>query len=205
MLQRMPSPLHGACNGYHSLAICCFFCLSRCSLLWKVCNSWDLGRLGLQQVESDTVCRLVKLENLVTQPKSIGNCCRLTYCAPCQLWSNCCWGANVISGANGSLTATGLSALPQDLLQHSPWLQVLDLSENRLISLPNSIFDTTRLLRTLDLGSNQLTELPGEIFSGLSQVQELDLSWNSLSLFPAELFSGLGKLRELHLGSQLAW
>ena len=30
-----------------------------------------------------------------------------------------------------------LSILPQELLQHSPRLQVLDLSENKLSSLPN--------------------------------------------------------------------
>ena len=65
-----------------------------------------------------------------------------------------------------------------------PYLEVLELQDNRLLTLPEAVRELVNL-RVLNVGHNQLTDLPME---ALQQVplQELDASNNALigSLFP---------------------
>ena len=70
MLQRMPSPLHGACNGCHSLAIGCLLLPQAGVRSFGQPATLGPGPLGFATGGVRHVCRLVKLENLVPQPKS---------------------------------------------------------------------------------------------------------------------------------------
>ena len=160
VLQRMPSLLHGACNGCRSLAIGCLFCLKMCSAPLESLQLLDLGRLGLQQVESDTFAGLSNLRilslsqnHLKVLPEDL-----LRHMPALE---QLLLGGKSDDYGNRIVDGNELSVLSQELLQHSPRLQVLDLSENRLTSLPNGIFDKTPLLQagTLNLGWEQSSKV----------------------------------------------
>ena len=127
----------------------------------------DLGRLGLQQVESDT---FLGLSNLRTLSLSQNRLAALPndLLRPMPALKQLLLGGKSDEKGKRIVDGNELSVLSQELLQHTPQLRVLDLSENRLNSLPQDIFAKTPLLQTLDLGSNRLTDLPGKIFSGPS-------------------------------------
>jgi len=159
----------------------------------------DLGRLGLQQVESDTFAGLSSLRVLSLSQNHL-KVLPADLLRPMPALEQLLFGGK-IDERRGHRIVDGneLSILPQELLQHSPRLQILDLSQNTLNSLPTDIFNTSPLLQALDLSYNKLTELPGGIFSGLNKLQELDLSWNKLIELHAEVFLGLSKLQKLNL------
>ncbi|CAL1169645.1 unnamed protein product [Cladocopium goreaui] len=160
----------------------------------------DLGRLGLKQLEFDTFAGLSSLRILSLSQNHL-NALPRDLLHPMPALQQLLLGGKSDDKGHRIVDGNELSVLSQELLQHSPRLQVLDLSENKLTSLPNHIFDKTPLLQALVLGSNKLTELPGGIFSGLNNLQELDLAWNRLSELPAGVFSGLSSLQELVLHS----
>eukprot|EP00435_Cladocopium_sp_Y103_P058533 s2232_g20.t1 len=178
----------------------------------------DLGRLGLQHVESDTFLGLSNLRILSLSQNHLKELPE-DLLRPMPALEQLLLGGKFKGGGLAARVADGneLKALPQELLHHSPRIQVFDVSENKLKSLPKGIFAKVPLLQTLDLGSNKLTELPGKVFSGLGNLLELDLSsnrlgnlqdlnldFNSLGDLPVEvwgnLFGGLGKLQTLSLG-----
>ncbi|QLE51405.1 GTPase [Nostoc sp. C057] len=76
------------------------------------------------------------------------------------------------------------------------WLEVLDLSDNKLTTLPEAI---TRLqqLTSLNLSFNKLTTLP-EAITRLQQLTRLDLRGNQLTTLP-EAIAPLQKLTSLNL------
>ena len=145
----------------------------------------DLGRLGLQQVESDTFTGLSNLKILSLSQNRL-KVLPEDLLRPMPALEKFLLGGKTDEGGFRIVDGNELSVLPQELLQHSPRLQVLDLSENKLTSLPHNVLDKIPLLETLDLGSNKLTELPGKIFSGLNKLQELVLRSNELSELPAD-------------------
>ena len=164
----------------------------------------DLGRLGLQQVESDTFLGLSNLRILSLSENRL-KVLPEDLLRPMPALEQLLLGGKSDEKGNRIVDGNELSVLSQELLQHSPQLRVLDLSENQLTSLPNYIFDKTPLLRTLDLGSNKLTDLPGKIsVSGLSNLQDLDLGSNSLGQLPAEVWANLfaGQLAEAQPGME---
>ena len=120
----------------------------------------DLGRLGLQQVESDTFTGLSNLRILSLSQNRL-KVLPEDLLRPMPALEKFLLGGKTDERRFRIVDGNELSVLPQELLQHSPLLQVLDLSENMLTSLPNHIFDKTPLLQALDLASNKLTELPG--------------------------------------------
>ncbi|CAK9014130.1 Leucine-rich repeat-containing G-protein coupled receptor 4 (G-protein coupled receptor 48), partial [Durusdinium trenchii] len=158
----------------------------------------DLGRMGLQSVESETFEGLFGLKVLSLSQNKLQQLPNdLLYPMPAleQLLLGGKYEGDV-RRIDGNL----LKALPADLLQRSPCLRVLDLSESRLRTLPAQIFGQTPLLQTLDLGQNSLRELPSGIFAGLSNLQTLDLKGNFLiRKLPSGIFQDLSNLQALNL------
>ena len=121
----------------------------------------DLGRLGLKHLESDTFAGLSSLRILSLSQNRL-NALPRDLLRPMPALQQFLLGGKTDEQFNRIVDGNELKILPQELLQHSPLLQVLDLSENKLTSLPHNILDQIPLLETLDLGSNKLTELPGK-------------------------------------------
>ncbi|CAK9030900.1 unnamed protein product [Durusdinium trenchii] len=130
----------------------------------------DLGRLGLEHVESET---FVGLENLSILSLSQND---LRYLPEDLLYRMPALEQLLLGGKRderGKQIVRGNyldGVLPSDLLKHSPCLTVLDLSENQLESLPATMFAKQPLLQSVDLGNNHLSELPPEVFAGLSSL-----------------------------------
>ncbi|MBW4453110.1 MAG: leucine-rich repeat domain-containing protein [Nostoc indistinguendum CM1-VF10] len=98
---------------------------------------------------------------------------------------------------NNSLISGGqepLTDIPIEVFELE-WLEVLDLSHNRLTTLPK---DITRLqqLTSLDLTDNQLTTLP-EAITRLQQLTSLDLTDNPIEKPPLEIVArGIYAIRD---------
>ncbi|XP_065372418.1 protein artichoke [Calliphora vicina] len=83
----------------------------------------------------------------------------------------------------------------------TPFLQYLNLSQNKLQTIQPDIFQRTTLLETLDLGNNQLDNL-SELSSAwpkLQNLQYLDLSNNSFEMIQQGDFESLDMLRTLKI------
>ena len=119
LLQRMPSPLQGACNGYRYLAIRCLFYLRRCSLRWDSLQLLDLGRLGLQQVESDTFTGLSNLKILSLSQNRL-KVLPEDLLRPMPALEKFLLGGKTDERRFRIVDGNELSVLPQELLQHSP-------------------------------------------------------------------------------------
>ena len=65
-----------------------------------------------------------------------------------------------------------------------PWLEEIQLQDNRLEYIPPSIF-SLKSLSTLDVSNNKLTFLPFEMWKA-PQLKELNLSFNLLSELPVD-------------------
>ncbi|MBD2457805.1 leucine-rich repeat domain-containing protein [Nostoc sp. FACHB-87] len=88
-----------------------------------------------------------------------------------------------------------LTEIPAEVFELE-WLEVLNLSDNRITTLPEAI---TRLsqLTTLNLSYNQITTLP-EAITRLSQLTTLNLSYNKITTLP-EAITRLSRLTTLDL------
>ena len=109
----------------------------------------DLGGLGLQQVESDTFTGLSNLKILSLSQNQLRVLPEDLLRPMPALEKFLLGGYTEANIGFRRIYGNELSVLSQELLQHSPWLQVLDLSENKLTSLPSGIFDKTPLFSTL--------------------------------------------------------
>lgn len=127
------------------------------------------------------------------------------------------WPVLDLSGV-GKDKLVQLTTIPNDVFL-LPWLQVLNLSGNRLPIIPDSIATLTNL-RELNLSSNELATLPAtiphlvhlhtlilsgnrltavpDVIAHLTNLQSLDLSRNQLTTLPAWL-ADLPYLTTLHL------
>ena len=92
-----------------------------------------------------------------------------------------------------------LETFPQKLLEHSPHLRVLDVSENNLREIPEDGFAGNQRLEILDLQSNSISELAAKTFAGLNNLRRLDLQKNQLTQLPPDLLAGLDNLQSLNL------
>ncbi|CAJ1355858.1 unnamed protein product [Effrenium voratum] len=142
----------------------------------------DLGRTQLQSLEPDTFNGLSSLRILSLSQNQLEELPE-ELLQPIPLLKQLLLGGK--SDASGSRLIMGnpLKSLPHKLLQHSPSLRVLDVSETDLTALP--MFAKNPFLHTLDARQCRLRELPAATFAGLSMLQKLDLSSNSLSELPA--------------------
>lgn len=82
-----------------------------------------------------------------------------------------------------------------------PYLEVLELQDNRLLGLPEAVRELVNL-RVLNVGHNQLTDLPMEALQHVP-LQELDASNNALigSLFPLGASAEHRTLRSLNIAN----
>ena len=69
-------------------------------------------------------------------------------------------------------------------LLRCPWLEEIQLQDNRLEYIPPSIF-TLKSLSTLDMSNNKLTFLPFEMWKAV-QLKELNVAFNMLSELPVD-------------------
>ena len=92
-----------------------------------------------------------------------------------------------------SLNLSGNNLTDMDSLPKKEWLQVLDLSNNRLTSMTLSLSDMTSL-KSLRLGGNAFAVLPS--LPEAKEMQVLDISFNNLSALPegVERLIGLVKI-----------
>lgn len=91
----------------------------------------------------------------------------------------------------------GLQNIP-----HKEFLEVLDLSFNKIKRLPPDIFQGFDNLELLALNDNQLSELPAESFTNLTELKVLFLEDNKkLCLFP-EIFQVLISLKSICLNNE---
>ena len=88
----------------------------------------DLGRLGLQQVESDTFLGLSNLRILSLSENRL-KVLPEDLLRPMPALEQLLLGGKSDEKGNRIVDGNELSVLSQELLQHSPQLQVLDLSE----------------------------------------------------------------------------
>ncbi|MBG1260419.1 COR domain-containing protein [Nostoc commune] len=88
-----------------------------------------------------------------------------------------------------------LTEIPVEVFELE-WLEVLNLSDNKLMTLPEAIARLPQLT-SLDLSDNQLTTLP-EAIARLPQLTSLDLSRNKLTTLP-EAIACLSQLTSLDL------
>ncbi|XP_015171013.1 PREDICTED: protein toll-like [Polistes dominula] len=86
------------------------------------------------------------------------------------------------------LSKNGLTNIPNNLFWDFPYLEYIDLSNNKL-DLPVDIFH------------NLLTSLKSDIFYELTNLEKLDISMNNFSSIPANLFEKTTALKDLTLYS----
>ncbi|XP_034488669.1 protein artichoke [Drosophila innubila] len=97
-----------------------------------------------------------------------------------------------------NLAGTGIEELK---LLETPFLQYLNLSNNKLRNIKSEVFQRVTLLETLDVSSNELQSL-GDLslaWPQLQVLQELDVSNNSFELISQSNFAQLEMLRTLRL------
>ncbi|EDW16908.2 protein artichoke [Drosophila mojavensis] len=97
-----------------------------------------------------------------------------------------------------NLAGTGIEELQ---LLETPFLQYLNLSNNKLRNIKAEVFQRVTLLETLDLSSNRLESLNdiSLAWPQLQVLQELDVSNNSFDLISQSNFAHLEMLRTLKL------
>ncbi|XP_035034303.1 vasorin [Hippoglossus stenolepis] len=98
----------------------------------------------------------------------------------------------------------GINTLSQDDFRGLVELEMLDLSQNKLVEIPDGVFEMLSKLKNLDLSSNDITHISKGSFSGLVQLERLYLHANAIQSIHLEAFEGLDMLLELKLqGNQL--
>nr|XP_014351256.1 PREDICTED: slit homolog 1 protein-like [Latimeria chalumnae] len=81
------------------------------------------------------------------------------------------------------------------------FLQLVDLSNNKIGSLTNSSFNNMSQLTTLILSYNSLQCIPQATFEGLRSLRLLSLHGNDISAFPEGVFSDVASLSHLAIGA----
>lgn len=99
-----------------------------------------------------------------------------------------------------NLAGTGIKHISS---LETPFLQNLNLSDNKLVMVDDKIFERATLLESLDLSSNKLTNLKSlsMIWSKLPSLQVLDVSNNSFEIIAQGDFDNLEMLRSLSIQS----
>lgn len=97
-----------------------------------------------------------------------------------------------------NLAGTGITHITS---LETPFLQSLNLSDNKLSMLDDKIFERATLLESLDLSSNMLSQLKplAMIWPKLPSLQVLDISNNSFELIAQGDFDNLEMLRKLSI------
>ncbi|XP_037388904.1 slit homolog 1a isoform X1 [Pygocentrus nattereri] len=98
------------------------------------------------------------------------------------------------------LDGNQFSMVPKELAAFK-YLQLVDLSNNKINSLTNSSFANMSQLTTLILSYNALRCIPALAFSGLRSLRLLSLHGNDISELPDGIFSDVVSLSHLAIGA----
>jgi hypothetical protein len=98
------------------------------------------------------------------------------------------------------LSACDLTIFPSMVLAHMPYLEEVNLSNNRIQELPPNGFPAQSKLKTLKLNYNQITAVPKGSLSHLSSLTTLHLDYNKIKQIDKEGFAPLKELEVLYLG-----
>ncbi|XP_010887308.2 slit homolog 1 protein isoform X1 [Esox lucius] len=98
------------------------------------------------------------------------------------------------------LDGNQFSVVPKELSTFK-YLQLVDLSNNKINSLTNSSFSNMTQLTTLILSYNSLRCIPSLAFGGLRSLRLLSLHGNEISELPDGIFSDVASLSHLAIGA----
>uniref|UniRef100_A0A8C6P3I4 Slit homolog 1 protein n=1 Tax=Nothobranchius furzeri TaxID=105023 RepID=A0A8C6P3I4_NOTFU len=98
------------------------------------------------------------------------------------------------------LDGNQFSVVPKELNTFK-YLQLVDLSNNKINSLTNSSFANMSQLTTLILSYNSLRCIPNMAFSGLHSLRLLSLHGNEISELPDGIFNDVTSLSHLAIGA----
>uniref|UniRef100_A0A8C7KZ04 Slit homolog 1 protein n=1 Tax=Oncorhynchus kisutch TaxID=8019 RepID=A0A8C7KZ04_ONCKI len=98
------------------------------------------------------------------------------------------------------LDGNQFSVVPKELSTFK-YLQLVDLSNNKINSLTNSSFSNMSQLTTLILSYNSLRCIPSLAFGGLRSLRLLSLHGNEISELPDGIFSDVASLSHLAIGA----
>ncbi|KAJ8264517.1 hypothetical protein GJAV_G00150220 [Gymnothorax javanicus] len=98
------------------------------------------------------------------------------------------------------LDGNQFSMVPKELSTFK-YLQLVDLSNNKISSLSNSSFANMSQLTTLILSYNSLRCIPGQAFAGLLSLRLLSLHGNDISELPEGIFRDVASLSHLAIGA----
>uniref|UniRef100_A0A673AQ07 Slit homolog 1a (Drosophila) n=1 Tax=Sphaeramia orbicularis TaxID=375764 RepID=A0A673AQ07_9TELE len=98
------------------------------------------------------------------------------------------------------LDGNQFSVVPKELSTFK-YLQLVDLSNNKINSLTNSSFANMSQLTTLILSYNSLRCIPKMAFSGLHSLRLLSLHGNEISELPDGIFNDVSSLSHLAIGA----
>uniref|UniRef100_A0A4W4HLJ4 Slit homolog 1a (Drosophila) n=1 Tax=Electrophorus electricus TaxID=8005 RepID=A0A4W4HLJ4_ELEEL len=98
------------------------------------------------------------------------------------------------------LDGNQFSTVPKELAAFK-YLQLVDLSNNKINSLTNSSFANMSQLTTLILSYNALRCIPGLAFAGLRSLRLLSLHGNDISELPDGIFNDVVSLSHLAIGA----
>ncbi|XP_049927043.1 slit homolog 1a isoform X3 [Epinephelus moara] len=98
------------------------------------------------------------------------------------------------------LDGNQFSVVPKELSAFK-YLQLVDLSNNKINSLTNSSFANMSQLTTLILSYNSLRCIPKMAFSGLHSLRLLSLHGNEISELPDGIFNDVASLSHLAIGA----
>uniref|UniRef100_A0A7N8X7R7 Slit homolog 1a (Drosophila) n=1 Tax=Mastacembelus armatus TaxID=205130 RepID=A0A7N8X7R7_9TELE len=98
------------------------------------------------------------------------------------------------------LDGNQFSIVPKELSTFK-YLQLVDLSNNKINSLTNSSFANMSQLTTLILSYNSLRCIPKMAFSGLHSLRLLSLHGNEISELPDGIFNDVASLSHLAIGA----
>ena len=103
-----------------------------------------------------------------------------------------------------SFNNTSLDAIQHDTFLGLQGVEVLILSNNRLLTLQSTVCQNLPQLKLLKLDNNRLVNLTSDSFTGPCEQQllALYLQSNELTYLPHDLFNSTSKLRYLNLGQK---
>ncbi|XP_062575134.1 uncharacterized protein LOC134237068 [Saccostrea cucullata] len=99
------------------------------------------------------------------------------------------------------LSNNKLQVLDENSFTGLQGLQHLNLKNNRLKTITNRSWRTLTSLRHLDLHNNDIREIQSDLFEYNQEMEYLDLSNNKINTIEESCFTHLSQLKELHLES----
>lgn len=109
------------------------------------------------------------------------------------------WSALPAQTIQLDLAKYGLEELTAHHLTSMPYLQKLDLQNNRIAIIEEGAFAANTELEILDLSLNQLEVVTSEIFRGLNKLERLKLNDNRIQTLEQGAFRDLSALKKLEL------